>query len=73
MQQQVLIRTPEMQVLEAQHGKPIEDILRTLYIDQGLTLEQVGVVLGQTKGTISRWLDRAGITARRPGQKAGIA
>lgn len=62
-----------MQVLEARHGKPIEDILRGLYVDRGMTVEQVGAELGITQGTVSRWLDRVGIIARRPGPQAELA
>lgn len=58
-----------MQSLEARHGKPIEEILRGLYIDDGLSVAKVGEELGITQGTVSRWLARAGITARRPGQR----
>lgn len=73
MQQQVLIRTREMQVLEARMARPIEAILRDLYLDRGLTVEQVGAELGITQGTVSRWLARVGIEARRPGPQAEVA
>lgn len=56
-----------MQRLEARLGKPMGEILRELYVDRELTLEQVGKELGITKGAASRWLDRFGIDARRPG------
>lgn len=59
-----------MQVLEADRGKSIEAILQELYVDRGMTVEQVGTELGITQGTVSRWLDRVGITARRPGPQA---
>ena len=48
-------------------GKPMDAILRELYVEQGLTLEQMGAVLGITKGAASRWLERFGIRARRGG------
>lgn len=56
-----------MQRIEAARGKPMGDILRELYVDRGLTLEQVGSELGITKGAASHWLARFGIEARRPG------
>lgn len=55
-----------MQRLEALHGTPIEDLLRRLYVEQGLTVEGVGAFLGITKGAASRWLDRFGVEIRRP-------
>ena len=48
-------------------GKPMQAILHDLYVEQGLTLEQMGAVLGITKGAASRWLERFGIEARRGG------
>jgi excisionase family DNA binding protein len=65
-----LIRTREMQVLEAAHGKPINELLTELYVAQALTVDEVGAALGVTKGTISRWLERCGIPARRQGRAA---
>jgi len=65
--QQVVFRTREMQRIEARLGKPMDAILRELYVDQGLTLEQLGTHLGITKGAASRWLERFGIEARRGG------
>ena len=56
-----------MQRLEASLGKPMDQILRELYIERGLTVEQVGAELGITKGAVSRWLERFGIQARRHG------
>jgi hypothetical protein len=65
-----LIRTREMQVLEATHGKPINELLTELYVTRGLTVDAVGAALGVTKGTVSRWLERCGIPARRQGRAA---
>lgn len=63
-----------MQRIEAQMGKPMDAILRELYLEQGLTLEQLGAVLGITKGAASRWLERFDIQARRGGpQREAIA
>lgn len=59
-----------MQLIEARRGRPIDEILRELYIERGLTLEEVGSDLGITKGAASRWLERFGIPRRRPGQKS---
>lgn len=59
-----------MQRLEAEHGESMADLLRRLYIDECLTVEQVGQRLGITKGAASRWLERFGIETRRPGTVA---
>lgn len=56
-----------MQLLEAKHGKSMDQLLRDLYVTQGMRIEDVATELGQTKGTISRWLERFGIPARKRG------
>lgn len=61
MTQQVVLRTREMQLVEARFGRPIEEILRELRIGEDLTVEEVGKRLGITKGAASRWLERFGI------------
>jgi transcriptional regulator with XRE-family HTH domain len=46
----------------------MDAVLRELYLERGLNLEQVGVELGISKGAVSRWLERFGIEARRSGR-----
>lgn len=67
VEHQVVIRSREMQLIEARRGASMDEILRDLYLDRGLTLEQVGAELGISKGAVSRWLERFRISARRPG------
>ena len=55
-----------MQLIEAEHGLPIEQLLRALYVDEELGVEQIADRLRLTKGTVSRWMARFGIPARRP-------
>lgn len=63
-----------MQSIEAREGRPMDEILRDLYVTQGMTLEAVGAKLGITKGAVSRWLERFDIPARRPGpERAEVA
>ncbi len=58
-----------MQILEAERGQSMDAILRELYVDQGLTVEEVGADLGITKSAVSEWLARFGIPARRSGPR----
>ena len=62
-----------MQRIEARLEKPMDQILRELYVERGLTVEQVGTELGITKGAVSRWLARFEIETRRPGVAASEA
>jgi len=54
-----------MQFLEAEHGQPIDELLRDLYEVQGLDMEEIATRLNLTKGTVSRWMANFGIRARR--------
>lgn len=47
--------------VEEKFRRPIEDILRELYIDKELTCEKIGGILGYHFSTISKWLHRFGI------------
>lgn len=76
-----VIKTSEMQRIEGRDaaGRPIDAILRALYVDEGMTLEEVGERLAApgdapyTKGAIRDWLARCDIPTRRPGQRGKAA
>jgi DNA-binding MarR family transcriptional regulator len=55
-----------MQLIEAEHGRPIDSLLRDLYVEQGLGVQDIADRLHLTKGTVSRWMDRFDIPSRRP-------
>lgn len=73
MEQQVVIRSREQQLAEARHGRPLDELLTAWYHDEGLTLDQIGERLGITKGAVSRWMERFGVSTRRGGPKAPAA
>lgn len=62
-----------MQDIEHDRGKPMDEILRELYIEKGLKLEEVGAELGITAGAASEWLARFGIPARKRGTRSRTA
>lgn len=49
--------------------KKDEEVLRRLYVEEGLTTEEVANELGVTGWTISRWLDECGIDTRNHGTR----
>jgi transposase len=55
-----------MQLLEAEHRRPIDQLLRDLYEGEGLNVDEIAARLRLTKGTVSRWMARFGIATRRP-------
>jgi DNA-binding MarR family transcriptional regulator len=61
-----------MRRLERELKRPIEDVLTELYVQRGLTQEQVGAELGLDGSTVARWMDRLEIEARFPGKRAGV-
>lgn len=58
-------KTAQMLEIEQEFGAPIEVILRRLYIEEGMTLKEVGRELGVTAPAISRWMDLFRIPRRQ--------
>ncbi|MEO7332812.1 MAG: sigma factor-like helix-turn-helix DNA-binding protein [Gemmatimonadales bacterium] len=72
MQQQVLIKTRQMQVVEHRLGKAIEVYIRERY-EAGATQAEIAEELGLTFSTVSRWMAQLGIVARLTGTRAKVA
>lgn len=51
--------------IEERYGLPIEEVLRSLYVDKNMPKVQMAQVLGVSYVTIVRWLDRAGVYGRQ--------
>jgi DNA-binding transcriptional regulator LsrR (DeoR family) len=68
VQQQVLIKTRQMQVLEHRLGKPIEAYIRERY-DAGATQADIADELDLNFTTVSRWMAQLGIEARLTGSR----
>lgn len=71
--EQVRYKTREMQRIEAREGRPIEELLAELYVEQGLMLVEVGERLGVTESAVSKWLQWFGIETRRGGPRREAA
>lgn len=69
MTEQVRYRTREMQRVEALEGRPLDEVLRDLYVDRGMELKAIGDRWSLTESAISNWLKWAGIPARRGGPR----
>lgn len=50
--------------IAAQHGKPLPDVLRTLYVDKGMSMREVASELGVGLNTVHRWFHLYGIPVR---------
>lgn len=71
MQQQVLIKTRQMQVIEHRLGRPIEDYIREQYA-AGATQLEIANDLGLSFTTVSRWMAQLGIEARLTGPRKAV-
>lgn len=56
-----------MLLAEARLGRPLEDVITELYVDQGLMQREVADRLGIDTSTVSEWMTRLGIDARSRG------
>lgn len=63
-------RTHAQELVELRTGRPLADVLRDMYVEQGLSQERVAVALGVTRLTIARWLEEFGITRDMRGGEA---
>lgn len=61
-----------MQLVEARFGRPIDQLLRELYLDEGLTQSQIAEKLGVRRATVSRWMQVLGIESRYLGQRGRV-
>lgn len=58
------IRTAEQQRVEHAHGAPIDELVRRLYVHEGLTQPEVARRLGVSTRTVIRWMADMGIPTR---------
>jgi transposase len=58
------IRSKRVQAIEKRFGQPLEEILRKLYYEEGLTQAEVAKRLRVPPGSIGGWLIRFGINQR---------
>lgn len=65
--EQVRYLTKEMQRVQAQEGRPLEDALRDLYVEQEFLLAEIGRRWGLGESAVARWLQYFGIPARKGG------
>jgi predicted DNA-binding protein (UPF0251 family) len=52
------------QIVEAQHGAPLEALLRRLYVTEGLSQDKVAATLGISQRSVIRWMAAYGIPTR---------
>jgi len=73
VQQNILTPKPKtwaMRMVEERYGKPVEQLIHELYVEQGMTTTATGAHLGIDGSAVSRWMERLGIPARPRGKRA---
>lgn len=66
-----------MRRVQAKIGRPLAEVLHQLYVEDGMTLAEVGAEIGRlasrealSESTVSRWMDTLDIDRRFPGKRA---
>jgi transposase len=73
MTRDVVLKTKPMQVIEARIGRPLDEYLRSRYIADGWTAEEIAKELELHRSTVLKWLVHFGIEVRFPGQRGKAA
>jgi excisionase family DNA binding protein len=58
------LKSRQEQLVEHRHGATVEALLRRLYVDDGLTQEQVAAHLGVSRDTVYAWMVKHEIPTR---------
>lgn len=58
-------KTPAMKQIETAYGLPIEEILRRMFVDEGLPSTSIQRTLGISNVTLIKWLQQAGVWSRK--------
>jgi transposase len=64
------VKSAGMQLVEQRFDRPIDDLLRELYDDEGLTQDQIADRIGVDVTTVRRWMERFGIRTRWMGPRS---
>lgn len=51
--------------IEREYGKPIDEILREMYVDKEMTMKDIASALDVNLRTVQRWVKECGIKARK--------
>ena len=54
-------KTYSKQAVEARTGRPIDELLRDLYVERGYSFVQIGKAVGVSRELIRQWVNEAGL------------
>lgn len=61
---QIILKSPQQQLLEAEHGRDLAGLVREWYETDGMSQAEIAEKLGLDASTISRWMRQWGIQLR---------
>jgi hypothetical protein len=64
-------RSKRIRTIEKRFGEPVDVVLRRLYYEEGLTLDEIAAKLRIPRGTLGGWMIRFGINQRAVAEQAG--
>lgn len=64
-------KTYSKQAVEARTGRPIDELLRDLYVERGYSFVQIGKAVGVSRELIRQWVNEAGL--ERPSVSAALS
>lgn len=59
-----VLRSRQEQLIEHRFAEPMDVLLRRLYVDEGLTQQQIAERLETSNRTVVRWMAKYGIPTR---------
>jgi len=60
----ITIKSREEQIVEARFDVSVPDLLRILYVEDGLSQQAIADKLGAHRSTVIRWMKQHGIATR---------
>jgi transposase len=61
---QIVLKSPQQQLLEAEHGRDLAELVAEWYEKDGMSQAEIAERLGLDSSTISRWMRQWGIQLR---------
>ena len=65
--------SPSRSLVELKTGRPVEDVLRDLYVERGYTFVAIGKALGVSRETVRLWIEEYGLRDERPSAEEHVA
>ena len=65
--------SPAKQLVELRTGRPLEELLRDLYVERGFTFTAIAKAIGGNRESVRQWIDEYGLREERPSAEEVVA